>query len=292
MRKITTFVSALGLVLGACRSDELRPAAQDASKMQNGYAVVNGLKMYYERHGSGKPLVLLHGGGSTISTTFGRLIPLLSTRRELIAVELQAHGRTGDRNAPESFEQDADDVAALLKALGIQKADVLGFSNGGSTSLQLAMRHPERVDHVVAVSALCKRDGMQAGFFEFMEKSTFKDMPKIYKDAFLAVTPDEAKLENMYNKDRQRMLNFVDWPDLHLKEIQAPVLLLQGDQDVVRAEHAIAMSHVIPNARVAIVPGNHGSFIGEAMSPESPMIGASVTIINAFLDSGTAHKPN
>src|SRR5215212_8429181 len=90
-----------------------------AMKAQSGYAPVNGIKMYYELHGSGKPLVLIHGGGSTIQTTFSKVLPLFAKHHQVIAVELQAHGHTSDRDAPESFDQDADDVAALLKYLKI-----------------------------------------------------------------------------------------------------------------------------------------------------------------------------
>ncbi|HYG14730.1 MAG TPA: alpha/beta hydrolase, partial [Bacteroidia bacterium] len=123
--------------------------AATADSMKNGYSDVNGIKMYYEIYGQGKPLVLIHGGGSTIQTTFGRVLPLFSGR-QLICVELQAHGRTGDRNTALSFEQDADDVAALLKNLGIEKADIFGFSNGGNTALQLAIRHPQLCNKVIA----------------------------------------------------------------------------------------------------------------------------------------------
>src|ERR1700741_1537175 len=99
-----------------------------------GYAPINGISMYYEIHGEGAiPLVLIHGGGSTLESTFGNILPLLSGRT--IAVELQAHGRTTDRDAPESFEQDADDVAALLRYLKMEKANIFGFSNGGTTIL-------------------------------------------------------------------------------------------------------------------------------------------------------------
>src|SRR5579871_826568 len=101
--------------------------------MEGKYAVVNGIRMYYEIHGEGlMPLVLIHGGGSTIGTSFGCLLPLVSAQRLVIAVELQGHGRTSDRQSPKSFQQDADDVAALLFLLGFGKANVLGFSNGGS----------------------------------------------------------------------------------------------------------------------------------------------------------------
>jgi len=111
--------------------------------MQNfksAHAPVNGIQMYYEIHGAGQPLVLIHGGGSTIYTSFGRILPLLAKKYQVIAMELQAHGHTSDRDAPESFAQDADDVAALLHQLNISEADILGFSNGGQTAMQLAMR--------------------------------------------------------------------------------------------------------------------------------------------------------
>src|SRR5689334_21440507 len=105
-----------------------------------GYAPVNGINMYYEIHGQGDlPLVLIHGGGSTIESTFGNLLPLVNDYGKLIAIELQAHGRTSDRDAPESFELDADYVAALLKYLKIQKANFIGFSNGGTTTMQIAI---------------------------------------------------------------------------------------------------------------------------------------------------------
>jgi pimeloyl-ACP methyl ester carboxylesterase len=141
----------------------------------SGYASVNGIKMYYEIHGKGKPLVLIHGGGSTIYTSFGRIIlPVLATSHQFIAVELQAHGHTSDRNGPESFEQDADDVAELLKQLDIPKADIFGFSNGGSTALMVAIRHPERVSKLIAASAMYKRDGMHPWFWELYKKGLSK----------------------------------------------------------------------------------------------------------------------
>src|SRR4051812_23362313 len=102
------------------------------------YANVNGLEMYYEIHGSGRPLVLIHGGGSTIESNFGRILPELAKSHLVIAVELQAHGHTADIDRPLSFEHDADDVAELLKQVHIGKADILGFSNGGTTALQIA----------------------------------------------------------------------------------------------------------------------------------------------------------
>src|SRR5512133_1946800 len=132
----------------------------DSLTFKSGYSEVNGLMMYFEIYREGKPLVLIHGGGSTIETTFGRVIPLLAKNRKLIAVELQAHGRTGDRDNELSFEQDADDIVTLLKNLNILKADFFGFSNGGTTAIQIAIRYPELVHKIVAASALCKRNGV------------------------------------------------------------------------------------------------------------------------------------
>ena len=120
---------------------------------QTGYAPIGGLKMYYEIHGTGgMPLVLIHGGGSTIETTFGNILPLFARHHQVIAVELQAHGRTSYRDGAVSFEQDADDVAGLLKYLKINKADFMGFSNGGNTAMQIEIRHPEVVNKLVIAS--------------------------------------------------------------------------------------------------------------------------------------------
>ena len=120
----------------------------------SGYAQVNGLNMYYEDYDSGElPLVLIHGGGSTIASTFGNLLPLLSGIGRMVAGGLQAHSRTSDRVGPESFEQDADDIAALLGHLNIERANFLGFSNGGTTTLQIAIRRRGMVNKIIAISA-------------------------------------------------------------------------------------------------------------------------------------------
>src|SRR3954462_6119487 len=130
-------LSALIFLFSNCRLKTENASTMNGSTHTAGYAPVNGLKMYYEIHGEGKPLVLIHGGGSTIETTFGRVLLMFAKKYKVIAVELQAHGHTSDRNAPETFEQDADDVATLLKQLSISKTSVLGFSNGGTTAMQI-----------------------------------------------------------------------------------------------------------------------------------------------------------
>ena len=150
--------------------------------LKTGYAEVNGLNMYYEIHGQGKPLVLIHGGGSTIETTFGRIIPLLSKKRQIIAVEMQAHGHTGDRPADLSFEQDADDVAALLKNFKIDKADFLGFSNGGQTLIEVALRHPEIINKTIIASAFYNRSAAAPEFWEGFGGATLDVMPKALRE--------------------------------------------------------------------------------------------------------------
>lgn len=139
---------------------------------------MNGLKLYYEIHGSGRPLVLVHGGGSTIESTFGRVLPYLAKTHQVIAVELQAHGHTKNIDRPLSFEQDADDVAALLKQLRVEKADLMGFSNGATTCIQVAIRHPNLVNKLVLASAMYKRSGMPSGFFEGFKNASLKMMPR------------------------------------------------------------------------------------------------------------------
>ncbi|MDB5121870.1 MAG: Pimeloyl-ACP methyl ester carboxylesterase [Sphingobacteriales bacterium] len=261
--------------------------APQASINQVGqYAPINGINMYYEIHGSGEPLVLIHGGGSTINTTFSKILSMLAKTHQAIAVELQAHGRTSDRNSPESFEQDADDVAELLNQLNIPKANIFGFSNGGSTTLQIAIRHPQIVNKLIAVSPMYKRDGMHPWFWQFMENATFSDMPQLYKDAFLSLIPDPEKLRNMHDKDLQRMLSFKDWESQAIQSITSPALIIVSDQDVVRPEHALEMVQLLPNGRLAIFPGIHGAFMGEAMAPNpnSKVPELFVEMLNEFLE--------
>jgi pimeloyl-ACP methyl ester carboxylesterase len=261
----------LGLVIlvifGCHRKKETKTKHMEKQAFESGYATVNGLKMYYETHGSGGiPLVLVHGGGSTIQTTFGQILPLLASQGKVIAVELQAHGHSGDRDGPVTFEQDADDVAALLAHLKIGKANFLGFSNGGSTTLQIAIRHPGMVNKLVVASAIYKRSGMFDGFFEMMPKATLESMPAPLKTAYLEVAPDKNHLEIMHNKDRDRMVEFKDWPESSIRSIEAPTLVIVGDKDVVKPEHALELSRLLQHAELLVLPGTHGEFFGEICS--------------------------
>lgn len=278
-------------VLGGSFSASARTASTDLAGegSSSGYVSVNSLDLYYEIHGrgNGKPLVLIHGGGSTIESNYGRILPMLAKTHRVIAVELQAHGHTKDINRPLSFEQDADDVAALLNELRVEKADIMGFSNGGTTALQIGIRHPDKVNKLIVASGAYRRDGMIPGFFEgFKNVSLERTMPPPLKEAYLKANPDPKGLQTMFDRDVARMVAFKDISDAEIKSIQAPTLVLNGDKDVVQPEHALALARALPHAQVAILPGAHGEYIAEICSANksSKMPAVTVALIESFLN--------
>lgn len=262
-------------------------AAERKSSAGN-YAPVNGLRMYYEIHGEGKPLVLLHGGGSTIQTTFGKMLPLLAKTRQVIAIEQQGHGHTADVDRPFTFEQMADDTAEILRYLKIEKADFFGHSNGGSIALQMGIRHPDLVRKLVVASAMFKRDGLYSGLWEGLKNASLKDMPEGLKAAYLKASPHPDRLQSFQDKSVQRMLVFKDWPEKDIRSIAAPTLVMIGDSDVVKPEHAVEMFRLLPHGRLAILPSDHGSYIGESIAAESALPLAVNTIVQEFLDTEKA----
>lgn len=264
-------------------------SSSQTSPLEAACAPVNGIEMYYEVHGrrEGVPLVLLHGGGSTIDVTFGRLMPVLAANRTVIAVEEQGHGRTSDREQPVTFESSADDVAALLEHLDVREADIFGFSNGASVGLHVAMRHPHLVRRLVFASSMTKRQGAVPELWEFMDRAHFSNMPQPLKDAFLRVNPDARQLRTMHDKDAARMRAFEDVPDESLREISAPTLIVSGDRDVVRPEHSVELARILPRARLLILPGGHGDYLGEAVATREDTVYPELTakLIAEFLDS-------
>jgi pimeloyl-ACP methyl ester carboxylesterase len=246
-----------------------------------GYARIGPLKMYYEIHGKGQPLVLIHGGGSTIGTSFGHILPAFAQHRQVIAVELQAHGHTADVDRPLSFRQDADDVAALLRQLHIEKADILGFSNGGQTALEIAIRHPGLVRKLVLACTFYKRDGAYSWLWDGFPHASLDNMPKYLRDAYLGIDHnDSAGLEKMFHRDVQRMIDFKDWPDDSIRAIQSPALVMIADQDVTRPEHAVEMYRTLPHARLIVLPGHHGEFLEKG----GPLTMCAAAMIDQFLD--------
>lgn len=291
MKKTIAIFGLALFVLTACNENKtdtktMATATTDKLTFDSGYSEVNGLKMYYEIYGQGKPLVLIHGGGSTIQSNFGKVIPLFAKDRKVIAVELQAHGRTNDRNADLSFEQDADDIATLLKNLNIDKADFFGFSNGGTTTLQIAIRHPEIVSKIVVGSALAKRNGVPDWFWDFMKQAKLENMPEQLKTAYKQVAPDTSGLQTMHDRDAKRMVNFKDISDEQIKSIKASTLIIIADKDVITPEHAIELHRQIENSGLAIIPGRHGEYIGEitTLNPDTKESEFVVPMIEKFLN--------
>jgi pimeloyl-ACP methyl ester carboxylesterase len=292
MKKTIIYFALTIFTLTSCnikteKSDKsIATTTSDSLTFKSGYSDVNGLKMYYEIYGQGQPIILIHGGGSTIQTNFEKIIPLLAKNRKVIAVELQAHGRTNDRNADLSFEQDADDIATLLKNLHIDKADFLGFSNGGTTTLQIAIRHPEIVDKMILGSALAKRNGVPDWFWSFMKQAKLENMPEQLKQGYKKVAADTNGLQVMHDRDAKRMVNFKDIPDEQIKSIKAPTLIIIGDKDVITPEHAIELHRQIINSELAIIPGGHGEYIGEVTTIKSDFKESDLVIrmIEKFLN--------
>lgn len=254
-----------------------------APAARSGYAPLNGLKVYYEVHGSADgtipPLVLLHGGGSTIESSFGKVLPALAKTRQVIAFEQQGHGRTSDvADRPFTFEQSADDTAGLLRHLDIGKADFFGYSNGGHIALEIAIRHPELVRKLVVESAMFRRDGSDPGFWKSFEHAKLDDMPLDLREAYLDVAPRPEDLPTFFAKSVQRMLHFKGWTSEDIQSINAPTLVVIGDHDIVLPEHAVLMFRLLPNAQLAVLPGTDHMTIVNRSDWLVPMI-------EAFLDS-------
>lgn len=234
---------------------------------QSGYASVNGLEMYHEIHGSGRPLVLLHGGLSAIGTSFGALLSSLAKTRQVIAVEQQAHGRTADIDRPLSIGQMAKDTAELLRQIGIGKTDILGYSVGAGVALQMALDHPELIRKLVLISIATSPAGLHPGILEGIESMTPEAMVGTpFHEEYVSIAPrpdDWPKLiEKMQAMDRDTM----EWPDEAIRSVKAPTLIVIGDSDIVRPEHAVEIFRLVgggvagdltglPSSQLAVLPG-------------------------------------
>jgi pimeloyl-ACP methyl ester carboxylesterase len=235
------------------------------------YANVNGLKMYYEIHGTGRPLVLLHGAFGTAT-----VYPALAKDRQVIAVELQGHGHTADVDRPLTYDQMADDTAALLKELKIEQADFFGYSMGGSVGLAIAIRHPKLV-RKLAING--SRAGAMADTFDPVAFKQFSSIPADFappmlKDPYDKVAPDPKQWPTLVAKIKKSGLEFKGFPPADLKAIKAPVLITQGDRDGTRLEHAVEMFRLIPNSQLAVFPGADHFLIWQSPEKLLPPIAA------------------
>jgi pimeloyl-ACP methyl ester carboxylesterase len=231
-------------------------AIASSPPLARGYAPVNGLRVYYEVHGpeGETPIVLLHGGDPAIETTWERILPSLARTRRVIAFDQQGHGRTADVDRPFTFEGSADDTAALLRHLHVARADLVGFSNGANIAMQVAIRHPGAARRLVVASGMVKRAGLRPEFWEGMRSARLEDMPPHFADVYRRTSPHPDRLGSYFRKSVDRMLGFRDWPDATVRSIAAPTLVVIGDADIVRPEHAVEMTRLLPRARLAILP--------------------------------------
>ena len=268
-------------------------AITDLSAQQGpttGYAPINGLNMYYEVHGSGEPVVLLHGGFMTITNNWEGWIRELSRTRKVIAVEMQGHGRTADIPRELDSENHADDVAALLKYLKVSRADLIGYSMGGDVAMQVAVRHPDQVRRVVVISSTFRRDGMTQEGLDAMATLTaeaFKGSPLEAEYQRLSPTPDR------FSQFVERMVSaFAKGNDLSADQLQsttAPMFFIHGDADGIRLQHIAEMFRLKGGevhgdlgprsaSRLAILPNATHVTLMERMSIIVPMV-------NDFLDA-------
>ncbi len=265
---------------------------------QTGYASVNGLEMYYEIHGAGQPLVLLHGAFSAIGTSFGKLLPSLAESRQVIAFELQAHGRTADIDRPLTIEQMADDTAAALQQLGIEDADIFGYSMGAGVALQVAIRHPEVVRKLVLASVTYNKSGVHPGLMDGLAEMKPEMMyGSMWHEEYTQIAPHPEDFPTLFAKKTQMDQEIQDLPAEAIEAIDSPTLLIIGDSDLVRPEHAVEMFRLLgggvfgdtpaglPNSQLAVLPGTSHVTVVERAD-------LLLAMIPAFLDAPMPEERN
>jgi pimeloyl-ACP methyl ester carboxylesterase len=242
------------------------------------YASVNGLQLYYEIRGSGRPLVLLHGGLLTIDLNFGPILGPLAASRQVIAVELQGHGHTADTSRPMTIEALAGDVVALLDQLGIAEADLFGFSLGGLVSYAIAVDAPARVGKLIVASADAHRppgrESVPLGEDRLPTAADFQAM----RDAYDAVAPDPAHFEEFAARNSAMVHEFPGWTD-ELRSLQVPTLLIFGDRDFNPLPDVAELFELLPNAQLAVLPGTTHMGVMERS-------GEVLALISSFLEEG------
>ena len=263
-----TFALALAVSITASSAFAAEPVGKTVP--------INGMQMYYEVSGSGEPLVVLHGAYMNIPT-MGEIIPMLAETHTVYALELQGHGRTNDIDRPITYPNMTSDVAAFMDAVGLEKADVFGYSMGAAVGLRLAVEHPDKVDQLVAASVAYDLSGMQPEYNAMvptMSPEMFVGTPM--EDAWKQYAPDPDGFRPFVERMIALEHEPVAW-EADVKALQAPVLLIAGDADVMTLEHTVAMFRLLgggamgdmgqplPASRLAILPAtSHTAVIGQA----------------------------
>jgi pimeloyl-ACP methyl ester carboxylesterase len=221
---------------------------------------IDGVPIWYEEHGDpdGPPLVALHGGILTFEGSFGDVLPWLQVGRRVIGVELQGHGHTPDTGRPMSFERFADDVAELLDRLGIERADLWGFSLGALTATGVAVRHPERVRRLVLAAVHVRPDGYHPEI-----TAPEQDDPRLpterefaeWQAAYESTAPNPDDFFPFLERLQPVVHDWSGWTDADVRSVAAPTLLVIGDRDFVRLDHAAEMLDLFPDCRLAVLPG-------------------------------------
>jgi pimeloyl-ACP methyl ester carboxylesterase len=221
--------------------------------------------------------VLLHGGLLTIDLTWDKLLPSLATSREVIALELQGHGHTADSDRDFTLLNLASDVVGLLDHLDIERADLFGFSLGALTALQTAIDHPDRVGRVVLASAHYRADGYRDEIRDpqahldsdlLPTEDDFRQMQQVYA----SVAPDPAHFGVFMARASAMVGGFQGWSDDTMRAVDAPTLLMVGDHDFVRLEHAVAMHELIPGSQLAVLPATTHMGVTQRAEIVLPMI--------------------
>lgn len=285
--KRRTFVAGVAAATASLATSN-RLSAQSDTGTDTGYAPVNGLEMYYEIHGSGGvPVILLHGAYMTISG-MGELLKALATRRQVVAVEFQGHGHTADIDRPIRDDLLAGDVAALMGYLGIEQADIVGYSVGGNVALYLTMRYPELVRKLVSASSHYRLDALYPEVLAGIAAITPEMMMEtpLYAE-YTRVAPNPDDFPILVEKLKGVHEDFA-WQEEDILAITAPALLVAGDADVIRPEHTLKLFRLLgggvpgdltglPKARLAVLPGTtHSAVITRT--------GWLVSMITEFLD--------
>lgn len=271
---VILFLLACSFKVNTIMAQETQTLKPDTS----GYAPNNNLKMYYEIYGQGKPIVLIHGAYQTIQLCWAGLIPELKKNRKVIAIELQGHGHTLDIGRPFSYKSFANDIAALLKYLKIDKADIMGFSIGGATAMQFAISYPESVDRLIVLSAPYQYKGWLPSMRSMLGtlKPDFLDQTP-YKDAHAGIYKDTANFHKFTGKFIKFDTENYDLGDDKMKAIKSPVLFIMGDNDGVDLAHKAKMYQLCggnifsdisgaPKSQLAILPNT--GHVGLIMQPD------------------------